>query len=151
MLDPVFIYSKMQIDGAFQYCALSQVCSLGAKSLKRFDLSSEEINVKSAKDSVLNKFKNMLENDADLKKLQDIDDEYQRLAQEFNDKNRKLFVFPSKINLELRKIYSGTLDNDESVVKRTKSKAMANTNATYRGERKVVTATDLQFASTSKD
>ncbi|XP_044261469.1 snRNA-activating protein complex subunit 1-like [Tribolium madens] len=153
-LDVVFIYNKMRIDEVFQYCALVQPLGLEPRFMRRYDLSNGDINVKTPYDNCLKKFKNLVEEDEDFAEFQKTNDEYQKLAQKYMEKCGKLFIFPSN---ELNQIYDELCNNDlsqsggdEDRLKEVKHRAMNTTNATYRGDRKVLTAQDLDTPSTSK-
>ena len=152
--EPVFIYYKMRLDGAFQYCALPLPLGLEPKFLKRVDFAKNEIASRSSCDSVLNKFKTLMEEDPDLVQFDETDEEYQKLSQKYKD---QLFIFPSQLGADLKKAYSETFhvqleESPQTQAKHItllKAKATEAANATYRGDRKVVTAIDLQTPSTS--
>ncbi|RZB39085.1 SNAPc SNAP43 domain containing protein [Asbolus verrucosus] len=159
----VFIYCKMRLDGAFQYCALVQPLGLDAKFLKRYDLASEGIHKKTTRDCPVQKFKTFMENDPILTQLQETDKEYQSLVNKYKEKCNQLFVFPSAIGDELKKTYDNLFDvnteelpNEQGKLKEIKTRAMASTNAVYRAERSMVTGTDYDgfeadaIASSSK-
>jgi hypothetical protein len=155
-LDLVFIYHKMRKDGAFQYCALVQPVGLEARFLRRYDLSNEELQRTSSTNDPLRKFKELMEEDPDLVQLEETDEEYQKLVNKYKVKNEKLFVFPTQIGQELKRAYSNVFnidledDEERARLKEVKSRAMSNMNATYRGEKAVLTAASLEAPSTSK-
>ncbi|EFA05365.1 snRNA-activating protein complex subunit 1 [Tribolium castaneum] len=151
-LDLVFIYNKMRMDEVFDYCALAQPLGLEARFMRRYDLSNSDINVKTSHDSCVKKFKSLVEEDEDLAEFRKTDDEYQQLARKYMEKCGKLFIFPSKLDEELNQIYNEVCVDDlnQSGGDEVKNRAMSNTNATYRGDRKVLTAQDLDTPSTSK-
>lgn len=149
-LQTTYVYKKMCLDNAFLYCALVQSLGIDEKTIRRHDLSAEEIYKQAPSDNPVLKLERVLNDDSILPDLEKTDREYQELMQKYKQKCSYLTATPSNISADLRTAYEQVLnvnfdEEDEggaSRVSRVKKKAMGGANAVYRCDRKVTRAVD---------
>lgn len=145
----------MRVDGAFWYCGLPTPLKLQSRGVYRTD---ETPTVTLSQNDSLKQFKDFVEKDDILTELQKIDEEYQKLTMQYNEKSEQFYVFPTKVVDELKEAYKATTidpnqeeeKKESDQLQKLKTRAMRNKNATYRGDKRVLSAADLDTPSTSK-